>query len=172
MAVMPQRILAGTSKVNRRYPPASVQVQNVGSDGMVGVWIERREDIFLSSLSLFSLVRSEWKREAIFLINGEVVIVDENSFHKVIQSQSPVIVDFWAVWCVPCRMISPILEEVAREQKGNVIVAKVNVDENPSIAAEYGIMSIPTIIRFKNGNETSRVVGALPKAQLLRKLGV
>lgn len=69
-------------------------------------------------------------------------------------------------------MISPILEEVANERAGAVTIAKLNVDENPNLAAEYGVMSIPTLIRFQNGQETSRVVGALPKAQLLKRLGL
>lgn len=102
-----------------------------------------------------------------------MVVVSQANFHQVIaESPNPVIVDFWAAWCVPCRMISPILEELAQERQGSITIAKLNVDENPTIAAEYGVMSIPTLIKFQNGQETSRVVGALPKAQLLKKLGL
>ena len=102
-----------------------------------------------------------------------VVVVSQANFHQIIDaSPNPVVVDFWAAWCVPCRMISPILEELAQERGEAVTIAKLNVDENPTIAAEFGVMSIPTLIKFQHGQETSRVVGALPKAQLLKKLGL
>ncbi|MCL5115761.1 MAG: thioredoxin [Firmicutes bacterium] len=101
-----------------------------------------------------------------------VIAVDENSFAQAINADKPVLVDFWASWCMPCRMVSPILDELAGERQGSLTVAKLNVDENPSIAAQYGVMSIPTIIRFQGGQEVSRVVGALPKAELTRKLGL
>ncbi|MCY0886768.1 MAG: thioredoxin [Firmicutes bacterium] len=105
---------------------------------------------------------------------GETIVaVGEANFDtEVRQSPVPVLVDFWAPWCVPCRMVSPALEEVARERQGQIKVAKVNVDENPNLAAEYGVMSIPTIIRFEGGREVQRVVGALPRAHLLKRLGL
>ncbi len=106
-------------------------------------------------------------------MTDNVVVVSQTNFQRLIEdSLNPVVVDFWAAWCVPCRMISPILEEVARERQEGITIAKLNVDENPTIAAEYGVMSIPTLIKFQNGQETARVVGALPKAQLLKKLGL
>ncbi len=106
-------------------------------------------------------------------MTDNVVVVTQENFQRTIEdSANPVLVDFWATWCVPCRMISPILEEVAQERQGAITIAKLNVDENPTIAAEYGVMSIPTLIKFQNGQETARVVGALPKAQLLKKLGL
>lgn len=106
-------------------------------------------------------------------MSDNVVVANQNTFDSIIATSGiAVIVDFWAVWCVPCRMISPILDDVAREQQGKVKVVKVNVDENPALAARYGIMSIPTVIRFDDGQEVGRAVGALPKAQLLRKLGL
>ncbi len=126
----------------------------------------------LSSLSFVSLVISRVKLEANSLTDN-VVVVSQANFHRIIEdSANPVVVDFWAAWCVPCRMISPILEELARERQEAITIAKLNVDENPTIAAEYGVMSIPTLIKFQDGQETARVVGALPKAQLLKKLGL
>ncbi len=106
-------------------------------------------------------------------MSENLLVATKDNFNQVINGgANPIIVDFWASWCVPCRMISPILEEVASERAGALTVVKVNVDENPGLAAEYGVMSIPTLIRFQNGQETSRVVGALPKAQLLKRLGL
>lgn len=101
-----------------------------------------------------------------------VVAADEQNFTTVISGDKPVLVDFWAAWCMPCRMVSPILDEIAQERQGAVTVAKLNVDENPAVAAQYGVMSIPTIIRFEHGQEISRVVGALPKAEMARRLGL
>lgn len=105
-------------------------------------------------------------------MSEQIITADQTNFEMVIGQDKPVLVDFWATWCMPCRMVSPILDELAAERPDALTVAKVNVDENPAIAAQYGVMSIPTIIRFQAGNEVSRVVGALPKAELLRKLGL
>ena len=80
------------------------------------------------------------------------------------------IVDFWAEWCAPCRMIAPALEEMARESDGRVILAKVNVDDNPGLAARYGIRSIPTVLFIRNGNVLDQVIGAVPKSQFKKKL--
>jgi thioredoxin 1 len=95
-----------------------------------------------------------------------VNINDANFDHEVLKSNQPVLVDFWAEWCGPCRMIAPILHEIAEENKGKIKVVKVNVDEAQNIPAQFGIRGIPTLIIFKNGSAHATKVGALSKAQL------
>ena len=98
---------------------------------------------------------------------GSVIDVTEASFDvEVLESETPVVVDFWAPWCGPCRVVSPILEELNGE-RDDLRVVKVNVDENQAIAARYEILSIPTMILFKNGQIAKKVIGALPKARLV-----
>ncbi len=99
-----------------------------------------------------------------------VEVNDGNFDQTVLQSKTPVLVDFWAAWCGPCRMVAPVVEELAGEYKGKVTVAKLNVDENPKTASQYGIMSIPTLLIFKNGAPVSNIVGFRPKAELKRSL--
>jgi len=102
---------------------------------------------------------------------GNITSLSESTFEEVIGSSAePVVVDFWADWCGPCKMIAPILEEIADEQAGKIKVTKLNVDEAQSIAMKYKVMSIPTLIVFKDGAEVSRSVGAKGKAQLLESL--
>ncbi|MGE3618873.1 MAG: thioredoxin [Acidimicrobiia bacterium] len=94
------------------------------------------------------------------------------TFDEVVAGSSePVIVDFWAEWCGPCKMIAPILDEIATEQAGKLNIAKLNVDENPASAQRFGVMSIPTLIVFKDGQPAKRMVGAKGKGQLLEELG-
>lgn len=95
-----------------------------------------------------------------------VTITKENFDQEVLRSEKPVLLDFWATWCPPCRMLSPIVDEIA-EERADIKVGKVNVDEQPSLAMQYGVSSIPTLIVLKNGEVTNQSVGAIPKAQVL-----
>ncbi|MBS4021234.1 MAG: thioredoxin [Dethiobacter sp.] len=95
---------------------------------------------------------------------------DANFSEEVLKSEIPVLVDFWAAWCGPCRMMAPVLDEVARELEGKAKVVKVNVDKNRSTAGNYKIMSIPTIVFFKNGNPVETQVGFVSKDQLIKKV--
>ena len=102
---------------------------------------------------------------------GTPVHVKDEEFEKtVLQSTLPVMVDFWAPWCGPCKMIAPSVEDLAKEYDGKALVAKVNTDDDPAWAARFGIMGIPTLIFFKNGKEVGRVVGAVRKDVLKSKL--
>ena len=98
-------------------------------------------------------------------------VVSDQSFETdVLKSDTPVLVAFWATWCGPCRMVAPILEEIANEQSAKIRVAKLDVDANPVTAGRFGVRSIPTMILFKGGRETQRVVGYMPKERLLELL--
>ena len=99
-----------------------------------------------------------------------VDVTDETFGEMVLEANLPTIVDFWAVWCVPCKMIAPILEEIAEEHDGKLQVFKLDVDENPETAMRYGVMGIPTLILFKNGQAVEQIQGMRPKAQILSKI--
>lgn len=97
-------------------------------------------------------------------------VTDENFDQEVLQADLPVLVDFWAAWCGPCRMVAPVVEEIASDYAGRLKVAKLNVDENRSTAAKYGIMSIPTLLVFRDGEIKARVIGFRPKGELVRSI--
>ncbi len=101
---------------------------------------------------------------------GKAVVVTDDNFNEVINSDKPVLVDFWAEWCGPCQMLAPIVEELAGDFEGKAIVGKLDVDSNPNIAAQFAVRSIPTLLIFKNGQLIDKQVGVVPKHALAQKL--
>ena len=103
-------------------------------------------------------------------MNKPVSIDDSNFEQMVLQAEKPVLVDFWAAWCAPCLMVAPVLDELSDEYNGRVSFVKVDIDQNPKTAAKYSIMSIPTLLIFKNGEPISHIVGVRPKGELKQSL--
>lgn len=99
-----------------------------------------------------------------------VEFTDSNFEEEVLKSEHPVLVDFWAEWCGPCRMIGPVVEEMAGEYEGKAKIGKVNVDVNPEVSVKYGIRSIPALLIFKNGEVVDQIIGAVPKTHLTKQL--
>lgn len=104
------------------------------------------------------------------MAEGILTLTDSTFDEQVASATTPILVDFWAEWCGPCKMIAPILSEIATEQAGRITIAKVNVDENPDIARRFDVMSIPTLLLFKDGEVSHRTVGAKGKSQLMGEL--
>ncbi len=96
--------------------------------------------------------------------------ITDNNYEEIINSGKPVMVDFWAEWCGPCRIIGPVVEEMANDYDGKVVIGKVDVDNNPSITAKFGVRSIPTLLIFKDGQVVDKQIGAVPKSILSKKL--
>lgn len=104
-------------------------------------------------------------------MSDKIVTLNDQSFDEHLKSSDvPVLVDFWAEWCGPCKMISPILEEIAEEQAGKLEIAKLNIDDNLDVTRRFDVMSIPTLILFKEGEPVRRIIGAKPKGQLLQEI--
>lgn len=101
---------------------------------------------------------------------AQPIEITDSNFEEILNSPQPVLVDFWAEWCGPCRMITPIVKELAEEYDGKAIIAKVDVDANPNVSAKYGIRSIPTLLVFKSGEIVDKQIGAVPKNVLAQKL--
>ena len=104
------------------------------------------------------------------MAEGILTLSDSTFDESIGASETAVVVDFWAEWCGPCKMIAPVLEDIAKEQSGKISIAKLNVDENPDVARRFEVLSIPTLIVFKDGQPAKRLVGAKGKAQLLQEL--
>ena len=124
------------------------------------------------------IISSQYKLPATELFNrlsfshfAELITIDDSNFDQtVLQSDKPVLVDFWAPWCRPCQMIAPILDELAKDYSGKISIARMDVDQNPKTAARYNIMSIPTLLLFKNGEPISHLVGLRPKEEMKRSM--
>jgi len=101
---------------------------------------------------------------------GKALEITDANFEEVMKSEQPILVDFWAEWCGPCKMIGPVVEELAGDYEGKAVIGKVNVDENPGVAAKFGIRSIPTLLVFNGGEIVDKQVGAVPKGVLAGKL--
>lgn len=129
-----------------------------------GYFCHRYGQELFSSLIVFShTLKANSKKMAI-------QITDDNFKDTVINSDKPVLLDFWAEWCGPCRMIGPVVEELSKQYEGQAVIGKVNVDESPETAIQYGIRSIPTLLIFKNGQVVDKQVGVVPKSVLENKL--
>ncbi|MCS7115478.1 MAG: thioredoxin [Nitrososphaerota archaeon] len=103
-------------------------------------------------------------------VDAKVVHVTDSNFNEVVSKNQLVLVDFWAEWCMPCRMLAPVIEDLAKEYSGKVLVGKLDVDENPATASKFNVFSIPTLILMKNGVEVERIVGYVPKSQIESRL--
>lgn len=118
-------------------------------------------------------INEERIKELVVMGSNNILEISDSQFDsEVLKSDKPVIVDFWAPWCGPCRMIAPRLEEIATEYDGKVKVVKINVDDNQEWAGKFGVMSIPTVMLFRDGQNAAQVIGAVPKEELISRFGL
>jgi thioredoxin 1 len=120
--------------------------------------------------SCYARIHSNVCRQGFSIMSAAAQVTDATFDQEVIASEVPVLVDFWAPWCGPCRMVAPVVDEIATQYEGKVKVVKINTDDNPSVANKYGIRSIPTLMIFKGGQKVDTVVGAVPKTTLANTL--
>ena len=130
---------------------------------------EDKEIERIKKKKLQEMMYDAYQKERRMMVNTPIEIAD-NTFDKIIQDNPLVVVDCWAPWCGPCRMVAPVLEELAQDYSGKILFGKLNVDENQNITTRYQIMSIPTLLVFKDGNLVDRIVGAIPKDMLEPKI--